>query len=115
MDDIVGGIERMVSHQHITGEGWDPEKPDPSISSAPYRIHNIGNSSPVKLTSFIEAIEKALGKKTEWQMMPLQQGDVERTWADVSSLKKDYSYNPDTPVETGIHRFIEWYREYYKI
>ena len=115
VDDIVGGIERMVSKPHITGEGWDPEKPDPSISSAPYRIHNIGNSSPVKLTSFIKAIEKALGKKAEWQMKPLQPGDVERTWADVSSLKKDYSYNPDTPVETGIQCFIDWYREYYKI
>jgi len=115
VDDIIGGIERMVSKPHITGEGWDPEKPDPSISSAPYRIHNIGNSSPVKLTSFIKAIEKALGKKAEWQMKALQPGDVERTWADVSSLKKNYSYNPDTPVETGIKRFIDWYREYYKI
>jgi len=115
VDDIVGGIERMVSHPHIKGEGWDPEMPDPSISSAPYRIHNIGNSSPVKLTSFIEAIEKALGKEAEWQMMPIQPGDVERTWADVSSLEKDYNYNPDTPVETGIQRFIDWYREYYKV
>jgi len=115
VDDIVGGIERMVSQPHVKGEGWEPESPDPSFSSAPYKIHNIGNSSPVKLTSFIEAIEKALGRKTAWQMMPLQPGDVERTWADVSSLKRDYNYNPDTPVETGIQRFIEWYREYYKV
>ena len=115
VDDIVGGIERMVSHPHIQGEGWEPESPDPSFSSAPYKIHNIGNSNPVKLTAFIEAIEKELGKKAEWQMMPLQQGDVERTWADVSSLKSDYNYNPATPVETGIKRFIEWYRTYYKI
>lgn len=113
--DIVGGIERMVSQPHVKGEEWKAESPDPSFSSAPYKIHNIGNSSPVKLTSFIEAIEKALGKKAEWQMMPLQPGDVERTWADVSSLKRDYNYNPDTPVETGIQRFIEWYRDYYKV
>jgi UDP-glucuronate 4-epimerase len=115
VDDIVGGIERMVSHPHIKGEGWVPESPDSSFSSAPYKIHNIGNSKPVKLTSFIEAIEKALGKKAQWQMMPIQAGDVEKTWADVSTLKQDYNYNPDTPVETGIQRFIDWYREYYKL
>ena len=63
VDDIVGGIERMVSHPPVKGEGWNPESPDPSFSSAPYKIHNIGNSNPVKLTDFIEAIEKALGKK----------------------------------------------------
>jgi len=115
VDDIVGGIERMVKHPHIAGEDWDAESPDPAYSSAPYKIHNIGNSNPVKLTSFIEAIEKALGKKAEWQMMPIQAGDVERTWADVSSLKNDYNYNPDTPVEEGIQRFIDWYREYFKV
>jgi len=115
VDDIVGGIERMVSHPHIKGEGWVPESPDSSFSSAPYKIHNIGNSKPVKLTSFIEAIEKALGKKAQWQMMPIQAGDVEKTWADVSTLKQDYNYNPGTPVETGIQLFIEWYREYYNL
>ena len=115
VDDIVGGIERMVSHPHKKGEGWDPESPDPSFSSAPYKLHNIGNSSPVKLTSFIEAIETALGRKAEWKMMPIQAGDVEKTWADVSSLKQDYNYNPGTPVEEGIRRFIDWYRDYYKV
>ena len=115
VDDIVGGIERMVSKPQISGEVWEPESPDPAISSAPYMLHNIGNSSPVKLPTFIEAIETALGKKAEWQMMPMQAGDVEKTWADVSSLKRDYDYNPGTPVETGIQRFIEWYREYYKV
>jgi UDP-glucuronate 4-epimerase len=115
VDDIIGGIERMVSNPHLKGEGWDPSSPDPSFSSAPYKIHNIGNSSPVKLTSFIEAIEKSLGKKAEWKMMPIQPGDVEKTWADVSTLRADYNYNPNTPVETGIQRFVEWYREYYKV
>jgi len=115
VDDIVGGIERMVSHGHVRGEDWKADSPDPSFSSAPYKIHNIGNSCPVKLTTFIEAIEKALGKKAEWQMMPIQPGDVERTWADVDSLKRDYNYNPGTPVETGIQRFIDWYRAYYRI
>ncbi len=115
VDDIVGGIERMVHKGQVKGEEWQPESPDPSFSSAPYKIHNIGNSSPVKLTDFIEAIEKALGKKAEWQMMPIQPGDVERTWADVDSLKRDYDYNPGTPVETGIQKFIDWYRAYYKV
>jgi len=115
VDDIVGGIERMVGAPFPEREAWDPASPDPSFSSAPYKIHNIGNSSPVKLTSFIEAIEKALGKKAEWKMMPIQAGDVEKTWADVSSLKEDYNYNPSTAVETGIQKFVDWYREYYRV
>jgi UDP-glucuronate 4-epimerase len=115
VDDIVGGIERMVSNGHMKGEGWSAESPDPSFSSAPYRLYNIGNSSPVKLTTFIEAIEKALGKKAQWKLMPIQAGDVESTWADVDSLKEDYAYNPGTPVETGIQRFIDWYKAYYGV
>jgi len=115
IDDIVGGIERMVGRPHIGGEVWEPETPDPSFSSAPFKIYNIGNSKPVKLTDFIEAIEQALGKKAQRQLMPIQPGDVEKTWADVSSLKQEYGYNPDTPVETGIKQFVDWYREYYNV
>jgi UDP-glucuronate 4-epimerase len=115
IDDIVGGIERMVSQPYVQGEEWNPEAPDPSFSSAPYKIHNIGNSHPVKLTSFIDAIEKELGKKAVRQMMPIQPGDVERTWADVSSLNKEYNYHPNTSVETGIRQFVDWYRQYYKV
>jgi len=115
IDDIVGGIERMVGRPHISGVGWKPETPDPSFSSAPFKLYNIGNSKPVKLNDFIEAIEQALGKKAQRQLMPIQPGDVEKTWADVTSLKQDYGYNPDTPVETGIKRFVDWYREYYSV
>lgn len=115
VDDIVGGIERMVEEGHIRSENWDSLNPDPSSSSAPYKLHNIGNSSPVKLTDFIEEIEKALGKKTEWNLMPIQAGDVEKTWSDVESLKRDYSYNPGTPVASGIANFISWYRDYYQV
>jgi UDP-glucuronate 4-epimerase len=115
IDDIVGGIEAMVPKPPEAGKNWDPVSPDPSFSSAPYKIHNIGNSHPEKLTDFIEAIEKALGKKARKHMMPIQPGDVEKTWADVSSLKRDYGYNPGTPIATGIARFVEWYREYYKV
>ncbi len=115
IDDIVGGIDRMVLQPPAPGSDWDPLLPDPSSSSAPYRLHNIGNSSPVLLTDFIGALEKALGKKAKKQMMPIQPGDVEKTWADVSSLKRDYGYNPGTPVETGIRRFVDWYKQYYSL
>ncbi|MCP4310892.1 MAG: NAD-dependent epimerase [Bacteroidetes bacterium] len=113
IDDIVGGIERMVPKPPRAGEDWDPLHPDPSSSSAPYRIYNIGNNNPVKLTHFIETIEKSLGKKAEKEMMPIQPGDVEKTWADVSALARDYDYNPGTSVEYGIGKFIEWYNSYY--
>ena len=88
---------------------------DPSTSTtAPYKIYNIGNSSPVKLTDFIHAIEKALGKKAKMNMMDMQPGDVPKTWADTSDLEQDVGYKPDTPVEVGVGRFVEWYREYYE-
>ena len=113
IDDIVGGIEKMVPAPPGSSADWDPLKPDPSASKAPYRIYNIGNSSPVKLTRFIEAIEQSLGKIAEKELMPIQPGDVEKTWADVSALVRDFGYNPDTPVEEGIGKFIDWYKAYY--
>ena len=115
IDDIVGGIREMILKPPQPGGEWNPESPDPSASSAPYRIHNIGNSSPVKLTDFIEALERELGIKAEKEFMPIQPGDVEKTWADVTSLKEDFGYNPGTPVETGIRRFVNWYQSYYKV
>ena len=115
IDDIVGGIQEMIPNPPLPGGAWDPESPDPSTSSAPYKIHNIGNSSPVNLMVFIEALEKELGTVAEKEFLPIQAGDVEKTWADVTSLKKDYGYNPGTPVETGIRNFVNWYREYYTV
>ena len=113
IDDIVGGIEKMVPGPPVPDDKWDPANPDPSASSAPYRIYNIGNSSPVKLTHFIETIEKSLGRTAEKVLMPIQPGDVEKTWADVSALVRDYGYNPGTPVEEGIRKFVDWYKTYY--
>jgi UDP-glucuronate 4-epimerase len=113
IDDIVGGIEKMVANPPRPDDKWDPANPDPSSSSAPYRIYNIGNSSPVKLTHFIEAIEKSLGRTAEKVLEPIQPGDVEKTWADVSALVRDYGYNPGTPVEEGIRKFVDWYKSYY--
>jgi UDP-glucuronate 4-epimerase len=114
IDDIVGGIERMVPRPPLPDPDWDPADPDPSASSAPYRIYNIGNSTPVKLMHFIKVLGQALGKSPECIMMPIQPGDVEKTWADVTSLTRDYGYNPSTPVEEGIRRFVGWYRSYYR-
>ena len=115
IDDIIGGIEKIVSRPAEPEAGWDPADPDPSASSAPYRIYNIGNSSPVKLTRFIGALEESLGMKAEMEMMPIQPGDVEKTWADTSVLERDYGYKPGTPIEKGIQNFVDWYRDFYKV
>jgi len=111
--DIVGGISHMLSKPPVANPLWNPENPDPASSSAPYRLYNIGNSQPVKLMDFISAIEKKTGKKAIMEMMPIQAGDVPKTWADTSDLKADYNYSPYTPIQEGIDRFIEWYSEYY--
>lgn len=115
IDDIVGGISRMLYLAPSENPLWNPENPDPASSSAPYRIYNIGNSKPVKLLDFIYAIEQKTGKKAIMNKMPIQPGDVEKTWADTSGLKADYNFSPNTPVQEGIDRFIDWYLEYYKI
>ncbi len=115
IDDIVTGIEKMIPNPPKPHPGWDPEHPDPSASTAPYRLYNIGRNQPVRLTDFIRAIEKALGRKATMKMMPMQPGDVEKTWADVASLAGDFHYNPSTPVEEGIGHFVEWYRKYYRV
>ena len=113
VDDIVDGISKMLDSPPLSGKNWDPENPDPSFSSAPYRLYNIGNNSPVKLLDFIKAIEKATGKKAIMKMEDIQPGDVEKTWADVEDLISDFQYKPNTPVDEGIKKFIKWFRAYY--
>jgi len=113
--DIVGGIEKMILSPPAGDSSWDPLNPDPSASSCPHRVYNIGNGSPVKLTMFIEALEHALGKTAVKEMLPMQPGDVEKTWADTSSLERDFGYKPGTPVDAGIQQFVDWYRGYYKV
>ncbi len=115
VDDIVGGISKMVDRPPAPDSNWKPESPDPSSSSAPYRLYNIGNNNPVKLLDFIHEIELATGIKAERIMKPIQPGDVERTWADVEALVNDYDYRPGTPVREGISAFIKWFRSYYRI
>ncbi len=115
IDDIVEGVVRVMDRIPRPDPDWSGDTPDPGTSYAPYRIYNIGNNSPVELMHFIEAIEKALGKKAKKNMLPLQDGDVPATYADVDDLMKDVGFKPATPIEEGIARFVEWYRGYYKV
>jgi len=115
VDDIVEGIVRVLDRPPRGDDRWDAAEPDPAASRAPYKVYNIGNSSPVKLTDFIEAIEEAIGKRAARNLLPLQPGDVPATWADVADLERDTGYKPKTDVRTGIARFVAWYREFYGI
>ncbi|WP_152268879.1 NAD-dependent epimerase [Agriterribacter humi] len=112
--DIVEGVVRVIDNPPAGNPLWDAAHPDPSTSTAPYKVYNIGNNNPVRLMDFIEAIEEALGKKAEKQLLPMQPGDVASTCADVEDLVRDLHYKPDTKVGEGIKNFIEWYRAYYK-
>lgn len=113
--DIVDGIVRVANHPAEPNPNWDRANPDASSSSAPYRIYNIGNSKPVKLLDFIEAIEKKTSKTAIKNLLPIQPGDVLRTYADVSALHEDLGYNPSTTVDEGVGFFVDWYREYYGV
>ncbi|WP_431801944.1 NAD-dependent epimerase [Halobacillus andaensis] len=115
IDDIVEGIVRLLQTKPSPNPDWKSDKPDPSQSSAPYRIYNIGNSRPVKLMDFITAIEKKLGVKAQKEFLPLQSGDVVATYADVDDLISDTGYQPKTSVQEGVSRFIDWYRNYYGV
>ena len=114
IDDIVEGVIRTMDHTATPNEDWDPAKPDPGTSSAPYRIYNIGNQKPVELMRFIELIEENVGKKAEKNLLPMQPGDVRDTWADTSDLTADVGYASQTPIEDGVKKFVEWYLEFYK-
>jgi len=114
-DDIVDGIIKVLVNPAAENPLWDAQNPDPASSKAPYKIYNIGNSKPVKLTAFIEAIEKKLNIKAEKIMMPMQPGDVHKTYADVSAMRKDFDYRPSTSIQDGIDNFINWYVQYFNI
>lgn len=115
IDDIVEGVLRVLDKVATPNPDWNPAAPDPGSSRAPYRIYNIGNSKPVDLNHYIEVIEDCLGRKAEKNLLPLQPGDVPDTWADVEALIEDTGYKPDTPVEEGVARFVEWYLDFYNI
>jgi UDP-glucuronate 4-epimerase len=113
IDDIVDGIVRVLEQPPQPDPDWNAATPDPASSSAPYRIYNIGNNRPVELGRFIEVLEECLHKKASKNMQPLQPGDVLSTCADINDLMRDAGFKPSTPIETGLGRFVEWYRGYY--
>ena len=115
IDDIVQGVVRTSDQIAAPNPDWDAARPDPSSSPAPYRLYNIGNNSPVELDHFIATIEAALGRTATRNYLPMQPGDVPSTCADVDALQRAVGFAPATPLETGIARFIEWYRDYYKV
>jgi len=115
INDVVEAVVNVIERPALPNTEWSGDKPDPGTSYVPYRVYNIGNNNPVGLLDFIRAIEKALGKEAIKEFMDLQPGDVPATCADVEDLARDVGFKPDTPLEVGIGKFIEWYREYYKI
>jgi UDP-glucuronate 4-epimerase len=115
IDDAAEGVVRALDVVATPDPNWRAESPDPATSSAPYRLYNIGNHSPVTLLDYIAAIEKALDKKAKLELVPLQPGDVEETYADVEALHAATGFQPSTPLEIGIERFVTWYRDYYKM
>lgn len=112
--DIVEGISKLLPHVARPNPTWDGMQPDAASSFAPYAIYNIGNNSPVKLMDFIQTLEEALGMEAKKNLMPIQDGDVPATFADVEDLIKDVGFKPATPLRDGVQSFVDWYREYYK-
>lgn len=115
IDDIVEGVIRTLDRVPKADPDYDPLHPSPATSSAPYRVYNIGNHQPVELLRYIEVLEDCLGRKAERNLLPLQPGDVPDTYADVSALSRDTGYTPSTPIETGVRRFVDWYRQFYDV
>ncbi len=113
VEDIAEGVIRASDAVARPNPAWDGDRPDPASSRAPFRIYNIGNSQPVRLGAYIEALEAALGRKAERELLPLQPGDVPDTYADVSDLASELGYRPATPVTEGVRRFVDWYLEFY--
>jgi len=111
--DIANGVVRATDRVAKPNDDWNGDAPDPGTSKGPYRLYNIGNNAPVELLRYIEVIEECLGKKAQKNLLPLQQGDVPDTYADIQDLERDVGYRPATPVEVGIRNFVDWYLQYY--
>jgi UDP-glucuronate 4-epimerase len=115
IDDIVDGVYRVSCKAPAPDANWQPEIPTPEKSSAPYRIYNIGNSSPVWLEEMVAALEDALGMKAQKKLLPMQAGDVLETFADVTDLEAEFGFKPRTSIQDGIRHFVSWYRGYYRV
>lgn len=113
IDDVVEGVIRALDHTAEADPDWDPARPDPGSSNVPYRLYNIGKQQPIELMRYIEVLEDCLGKTAEKNLLPLQPGDVPDTFADTGNLMQDVGYRPETPIEVGVKKFVDWYLEYY--
>jgi len=113
IDDIIEGVVRVMGRLPEQNPSWNGDNPDPGTSYARYKIYNIGNNNPVELMEFIAVIEKVLGREAKKEFLDLQPGDVIATYADIDDLTKDVGFKPGTPIDTGIKRFVEWFKEYY--
>jgi UDP-glucuronate 4-epimerase len=113
--DIAHGVVRALDRVAAPDPAWNGDAPDPATSNAPYRIYNIGNNRPVDLSTYIETLEKCLGRTAKKNLLPMQSGDVQDTWADVEDLVRDVGYRPETSVEQGVRAFVDWYRGYYRV
>jgi UDP-glucuronate 4-epimerase len=111
IDDIVAGVTKVLDKPAQANADWSSEEPDPGTSTAPYRVYNIGNNTPVHLLDFIGALEEAIGKKAIKNLLPMQPGDVPDTYADVSDLVAEFDYKPNTPLQVGVNAFVDWYKE----
>jgi UDP-glucuronate 4-epimerase len=112
IDDIVEGVVRVLDRPAVPDPTWAGDRPTPGTSSAPYRLYNIGNHQPVELLRIIEVLEGVLGKKAQMELLPMQPGDVQATYAEIEDLAGDVGFRPGTPIEAGIPRFVDWYRSY---
>jgi UDP-glucuronate 4-epimerase len=115
VDDIAEGVVRVLAKAPVPDPTWSGEHPDPGTSRAPYRIYNIGNDQPVELLRYIEVLERCLGKRARMNFLPIQPGDVPATRADIADLAREFGYRPRIPVEDGVARFVDWYRDYYRV
>jgi UDP-glucuronate 4-epimerase len=115
IDDIVEGVIRTCDRVPAGDPAWSGNAPDPASSRAPWRVYNIGNNQPVELLRLIEVLETALGRKAIRNLLPIQPGDVPATFADITDLQRDVGFRPSTPIEVGVPKFVEWYREFYGV
>jgi UDP-glucuronate 4-epimerase len=115
IDDIVEGVVRIAQRIPQPDPAWNGDNPNSATSNAPYRLYNIGNHRPTELNEFIDVLERKLGRKAKRVYLPLQPGDVPATYADVTDLERDAGFKPNTPLEVGIERFVDWYRQYYRV
>lgn len=115
IDDIVEGVLRVLDKPALPNPDWNGDSSDPATSDAPYRLYNIGNHEPVELMRFIEILESCIGNSAIRNYLPIQEGDVPETYADVEDLRLAVGYTPSTPIEVGVKRFVDWYREFYGV